>query len=58
MRWVVNCHQDHAARYIRVLSDTQRRPYVQGWPEGHSPLDSLHLRQWGIIGIYTAEDQP
>jgi hypothetical protein len=58
MRWVVNCHRDHAARYIRVLSDTQGRLYVRGRPRGHSPIDGLHLQEWGIVGIYTAKDRP
>jgi hypothetical protein len=52
MRWVVNCHRDHAARYVRVLSVTQGRKYRAGPPAGYVLEDVMTLQSLGIVGIY------
>jgi hypothetical protein len=52
MRWVVNCHRDHAARYVRVLTETQGRKYGVGAPAGYVLEDVMMLQSLGIVGIY------
>lgn len=55
MRWVTNCDWVHSPRYVRVLTETQKRQYVIGPVQGHTPQDALNLCQWGIVGIYAME---